>query len=691
MEILSLDFETYYSQEYSLDILSTEDYVVDSRFEEILLGVKHGDQPGYWLTPDRAKHFLRDEVDWGDTAVIAQHAHFEALILSHHHGVRPAMWIDTLSMARALDGPKLKNGLAFLMPRHGLGFKGHEIVKAKGKHYADFTSEEYRQYGAYCVNDCEGEYALAQIFLPQMPADELRVIDTLIRTFSEPVFIGDTSRLRAAVSSERQHKIELLQRIGLVCKACNGSGKDFQLGLIDPTSQLCKKCNGTGVDKKPIGSSNQFANLLRAQGVEPEMKISPTPNPDGSSKYIYAFAKTDPAMQALLEDEDEQVRILAETRVTIKSNIIETRAERFAESAERGVMPVYLSPFAAHTFRVGGGDKRNWQNISGHNEKRPELSVIKASVGAPPGFKCVRADSSQGEARIGAWNAEETALVEAFRRGDDVYSEHASTVFGRPVDRRRVKEDFIPGQIGKVSILGMQYGMGYLKAGAELLKGMLGAPPLQFTMADIETMHIDPNRFLNNQKKISAVNSMPSRLATNDRLIHFIVADALVQRYRQRMMKIVAYWKHLERIIDAMIRGEEIVFGANGCMRTGPEFILMPNGLKLLYKGVKRDQVTGQASYFDGRKQAAIHGAKIMENTTQCLHYILVSKQMLEIGEVLKVGLMTHDDIITVVPDGVAELSRQFMVKTMGKVSEWAAGLPLAGEGKIGQTLLDVK
>jgi DNA polymerase len=689
VDILTLDFETYYDSEYSLDNLTTEDYVVSPLFEEIMLGVKPDNSPGFPLVPDRADYFLRNEVDWERTAVISQHAHFEALILSHHHGVKPALWIDTLSMARALDGPKLKNRLAFLAPRHGLGYKGHEAVKAKGKHYADFTRDEYIQYGNYCVNDCDLEYKLAQIFLPQMPLEELKVIDLLIRAFSEPVFLGDAERLKNAVAAEKQRKIDLLRRINLLCPHCAGTGVN-PTRTLDGLTAPCKKCDGQGTDKKTIGSNEKLVALFRALNVEPETKRSPT-----TGEQIWAFAKTDSGMQSLLDHEDEQVRFLAEARIGIKSNIIETRAERFQHSAERGPMPVYIAPFAAHTFRAGGGDKRNWLNISSkHNENRPELSVIAGSIMAPPGHKIITADSGQGEPRITAWLAGQHDLVAAFAQGRDIYSEHASTVYGRPVDRKRkevvdgkvVFPDYIPGQVGKFSILGMGFGMGWYKASMELLKGYLGAPPIQFTVADLETLQVDANRFLNTPKKTEAVSQMPSRLGLNDRLIHCIVTEALVQRYRKRVEMIPKYWNLMEDVINAMIRGEEMVFGAHGVMRTGKDCIWMPNGLKLRYDGISRD-ADANATYFNGRTRTKIHGPLLTENTVQCIHYIIVSRQLLEIAEVLKVGLTTYDDVVAVVPQEAANEALAFMVQALGKTPAWAAGLPLIGEGKIGDTL----
>jgi DNA polymerase len=46
MELITLDFETYYSREYSLSKITTEAYVRDPRFEVIGVGVKLNNQYG---------------------------------------------------------------------------------------------------------------------------------------------------------------------------------------------------------------------------------------------------------------------------------------------------------------------------------------------------------------------------------------------------------------------------------------------------------------------------------------------------------------------------------------------------------------------------------------------------------------------------------------------------------------------
>ena len=676
MDLLVLDFETFYDQAYSLSKMSTEAYVRDPRFETILLGVKVNETPGFWLLPDRAEHFLKTEVDWKNTAVVAHHAHFDGLILSHHYDCRPAFWIDTLSMARVVDGPKAGNSLEELCARHGIGAKGDYVRFAKGKRGADFSAAETREYGAYCVNDCEKEYLLANLFLPKFPQSELALVDLTVRMFTEPTFVGDVAKLARAVASERARKVELLRGLGAVCPACKGEA--LLASLLGESA--CRVCAGSGVDKRPFSSSDKFANLLQTVGVEPPMKRSNT-----TGELIPAFAKTDPGMQELLEHEEELVRALAQARLAVKSTIVETRAESYQHMSERGPLPVYIKYGGAHTLRWAGGDGTNWQNLSNSNKNRPEMAALKESVMAPPGHRIVVADSGQGEARTLAWLANHHELVRAFAEGRDVYSEFASDIYGRPVDRKRVAEDYIPGQVGKVSVLGLGFGMGWFKLSIELLKGMLGNPPIQFTMKDLEALHVDANPFLNNTGKVQKVSEMPSRLELNDRFIHCIVAEHLVRHYRGRNQPILAFWDLMDKVINAMIRGEEMVFGAHGVLRTSHERIHLPTGLELRYRGIERDE-RGESSYFNGRERTKLYGGLLTENIVQCLHRCAVAEQMLEISQVLKVALMTHDDVACVVPEEAAEDALRFMVQVMGRAPEWARGLPLVGEGGIGQT-----
>ena len=48
MNIVTIDFETYYDKTYSLSKMTTESYIRDERFEVIGVAVKMGDEPTVW-------------------------------------------------------------------------------------------------------------------------------------------------------------------------------------------------------------------------------------------------------------------------------------------------------------------------------------------------------------------------------------------------------------------------------------------------------------------------------------------------------------------------------------------------------------------------------------------------------------------------------------------------------------------
>ena len=105
----------------------------------------------------------------------------------------------------------------------------------------------------------------------------------------------------------------------------------------------------------------------------------------------------------------------------------------------------------AATGRLSSSDP-NLQNIP----IRTELSRrIRAAFVAPPGYLLVSADYSQIELRILAHFASDPALIEAFRRHEDVHAATAAETFG--VDRAAVTSD--QRRIAKVLNFGIAYGL----------------------------------------------------------------------------------------------------------------------------------------------------------------------------------------------------------------------------------------
>jgi DNA polymerase len=417
MKIIALDFETYYDKEFSLKKLTTEEYIRDSRFEVIGVGVKEDDgSPATWFsgTQTQIKKYL-DSLDLGQHLVLAHNAMFDAAILHWHFGISPRGWLDTLSMARALHTIEVGGSLAALAEYYELGAKGTEVIKAEGKRRTDFTAEELAAYGEYCKNDCDLTLELFRILSQDYAKEELKLIDLTIRMFSEPVLELDQVVLK-------EHLADVMRTKAVLMAA-------------------------TELDKEMLMSNPRLAEVLRGYGVEPPMKTSPT-----TGKETYAFSKTDEDFKALLEHENPTIQAVVAARLGVKSTLEETRTQRFIEIAGRGTLPIPLRYYAAHTGRWGGDDKVNMQNL-------PRSSNLKDAIIAPEGYMMIDSDSSQIEARTLAWLAGQDDLVEAFERGEDVYKKMASAIYMKPEADITKDERFV----GKTTILGAGYGMGAAK------------------------------------------------------------------------------------------------------------------------------------------------------------------------------------------------------------------------------------
>jgi len=422
--IVTIDFETYYDKDFSLSKITTEQYVRDPRFEIIGVGVKMDHHPTDWYSGEDFGTFLRS-MDYSDKAILCHNTAFDGAILSWHFGIKPKLWLDTLSMARPIHKVEVGGSLKALAQHYKLGQKGDEVVRALGKRRGDFTPQELDAYASYCVQDVDLTYALFQKLRPKLSARELLEIDLTLRMYTEPVIELDTTRLQQHLEGVQAKKAALLDKLGGEEKA-----------------------------KKILMSNDKFASLLVALGVEPPTKVSPT-----TGKTTFAFAKTDRGMTDLKNHESAAVRAVVEARLGTKSTIEETRTEALMGVAERGPLPIMLNYYGAHTGRFSGGDKLNLQNLPSRGN-----NAIRRALCAPPGHKIIACDLSQIEARMLAWLAGQEDLVTAFRDGRDVYCDFATDVYGKTITKADKKERFV----GKTAVLSLGYG-----AGAEKFREML--------------------------------------------------------------------------------------------------------------------------------------------------------------------------------------------------------------------------
>ena len=605
MDIITLDFETYYDKDYSLSKITTEEYIRDPRFQVIGVGVKVNDGKTKWFTGPHG--YIKQELaeyDWANSAVLAHNMMFDGAIMSWRFNIRPKVLFDTLCMARAIHGVEKSASLKALAENYAVGEKGTEVLDAKGKRRNDFTPEELGAYSRYCVNDVELTYDIFTIMMSRgFPKSELKLIDLTLRMFTEPTIGLDRERLETHLEKTQLMKEDLLKSAGVE-------------------------------DKADLMSNPKFAALLGKFGVPCPMKISPT-----TGNMTYALAKSDQGMKDLLEDDDPHVQALAAARLGVKSTLEETRTQRFIDIAGRGLLPVPVRYYAAHTGRWGGDDKINLQNLP---SRGPNAKALKKCIVAPEGYSIVESDSSQIEARMLAWLAGQDDVVQTFASKGDVYKKMASAIYN--VDEADVTKD--QRFVGKTTVLGAGYGMGGEK----------------FQLA----------------LKNSGVDITKGEAAK------------IIGIYRETNDMISNMWKQAGSMLRYMVRGDAMPFGKDGVLGvdTYAPGIVLPNGLLIRYdelEEAENEKGGTEYSYKTRMGRTRIYGGKVVENVTQALARLIIGEQMLRISKKYRVVLTVHDSIVCCVPDQEAEACKSYVEECMRWVPAWAEGLPVDCEAGIGK------
>lgn len=603
MDLITIDFETYYDREFSLSKMTTEEYVRDPRFEVIGVGVKLNNNETEWASG--SKEQIRDFLhtfDWGEAMFLAHNTVFDGAIANWLFDITPRVYTDTLCIARAVDGVEVSGSLRALAERYSLGTKGIEVENALGKHRADFTSEELSRYGDYCVNDVDLTYDLFKIFAPNFPREELKLIDLSLRMFVEPTLDLDLGLLEQHLIETRDHKDKLL--------AC------------------------AGVDKKDLMSNAKFASLLEGLGVKPPTKISPT-----TGKETFAFAKTDEDFKALSDHEDPQVQSLVSARLGNKSTLEETRTQRFIDISKRGLLPVPVKYYAAHTGRWGGDDKINLQNLPSRGVAGKKL---KKSIIAPEGHTLIEADSSQIEARVLAWLAEQKNLVDAFANDEDVYIKMASRIYGVPEEDVTSEQRFV----GKTTILGAGYGMGAVRFREQL-------------------------------------KNFGTDISESE-------AARVIKIYREANRDIYNLWKAAQNTIVYLSRGDALPLGRNNLLQVDVDryALRLPSGLLLRYNDLLGEQgeMGIEYTYQTRRGRTRIYGGKVIENVCQALARCIIGYQMLEVSKKYKVVLTVHDSIVCCVRDEEVTTAQDYVETCMRMIPQWAEGLPIDCESGVGKS-----
>jgi len=638
-KIITIDFETYWdSKEYTLSKMTTEEYIRHDLFHAFGCCVHEfgTDSPITWVRGEGLREYFSG-IDWGRTAVLAHNAQFDVSIMEWRYNARPCFIFDTLSMARALRGVEVGNSLAKLANDFGLAPKGNAVYSTNG--LSELTPVVEEELASYCKHDV---YLCEEIFkrlVVNYPAKELRLIDMTLKMYTRPLLLLDQPMLIKALAEEGNAREQLLQRLG--------------------------------VEDAELASNPKFAELLTKLGVVPPTKTSKT-----TGKTTLALAKNDALFQTLLNSEREDVALLCQARLKVKSTTERTRAQRFLDISKRGALPVPLSYYGAQTGRwtAAKGSAINMQNL-----KRG--SFLRKAIMAPEGYQLVVGDLSQIEPRVLAWLSDYEDMLDIFKGGGDPYAAFGAQMFNIPNLTKETHPDL--RQSAKSALLGCGYGLGWASFASQLLVGFLGAPPVRYSKDFAKKLGVDSEyaqafvKWDGNDEKLFDI---PHTCSTQELLHHVLAAKAIIDTYRRTAYPVVAFWSLCETALHrSLVNGEELVYK---CITFRKGEIELPNGMKLLYPDLryeKDDKGRSQAVY--GPHATKLYAGKITNNITQALARIVMTDGMLRVAKKYPIAGTVHDELIAVVPDDEVVDAKTWVLAQMTMEPPYMKGIPLDADG----------
>jgi hypothetical protein len=651
MQITTLDFETFWSQDYSLSKMTPLEYVMDPRFELISCAVKIDHHPTDVLFGEAEIRRTFAKLDWSKKLVIGHNmSAFDSYIMAYKLQINPRMWGCTLAMARPIHAKTTGLSLARLVAHYADQLRAMGIspvkdntalVQTRGKRLADFTPAEIEAMRVYNTDDDDQCYGLFQLLRRHYTAAELWQIDALIRMRTEPRFDLDRPRLEVAASIERDRKHAALLELA----------KMLGLDRSDPAAAV-------EAVRTELASAPKFAALLEQRGVEVPMKPG-KPNPDGSVKMIPALAKTDEAFLELQEHEDTVVATAALCRLDVKSTLLETRIAKLLRADElAGKLPVPLRYCGADTTGRDSGEEYNMQNLPRINPDKPKVSdSLRFAVKAPPGYVVMVADQSGIELRVNhfLWKVPSSMALFQANAEADLYREFAARYYAKTPEQI-VKQE---RQFGKVCQLGLGFGSGAITF----------------------------RRMARTQYGVRLTEEQ---------------AESGVVTWRGEYTEITDGWKRCAQGVLDIADGYSSAVDPWGLVHTCPEGFVLPSGRLIRYPNLRKEE---DGEWPDGRTKwswfygvgkantARITGPKADENIVQALARDSIFDCALEFFKLtgLRPALRVHDELVYVVPEKEAETLLALLQSLLRRPPTWWPQLVVWSEGSFGPNYGEAK
>ncbi len=651
MQLITLDFETYWDTNHTLSKMSPTEYVMHPETEIQSVSIKIGSEDTFVVFGEEKIERTLRSIDWSNAMALGHNmSGFDAMILAWRFNINPKMYACTAAMARSKYsktgysvGGKFLTGVSLkkLAAEFGVGAKlDLEATNTKGKHLCDFTPQELAAMSEYNKVDTDLCFELFRKMYPKFPKQEMELIDMTTRMLVEPKFLLDYDMVEDALKQVQTEKRESLVNLAKTLGLDIAHNAVELMGLDQPDLESDVRAM--------LASSAKFAQLLDTLGVPAPEKISKT-----TGKPTFALAKTDDEFIALQNHANPLVAAAARARLEVKSTLLETRLQAFMRAADacEGRVPVPLKYAGADTTGRWSGEQYNMQNLPRIGPKPKASDALRKSLRAPAGHKVIVADLSGIELRVNhfLWKVPSSmALFRADPEKADLYKDFASSLYD--VDLQAVTKE--QRQVGKVAHLGLGFGAGApaFKKVAKLMAGI--------DITDGESVNI-------------------------------------VNKWREEYVQIAEGWRRFQDCLPAIAQGTEEMIDPWGLCVTEHQAVRLPSGRRIYYPDLVRERDNGKTEwwYGNGRTRARIYAGKGVENLVQALARDVIAEHAIKFKRQtgLLPSLTVHDELVYIVPEADAQESLAALQGIMRQGVSWWPELVTWSEGDVADCYGDAK
>jgi DNA polymerase len=616
-----LDFETFSSSD--LKVVGLENYVKSKDFAVTIIAWAFDVGPVkalMWPNTDELPPEIVTHIENGGE-LRAWNASFEREVIQQHYkvSVSPAQTICTMQKAAAYGLPLglLKAGQAMKLAQIKDETKRNLMLRMSkprtGKTPYHEDPQEFiklTELRDYCIDDVRAERALDDVIPELHPFEQkLSILDRAINENGVKIDTLMVARLMTA-------SIREIQDIGTACRVLTGGA------VTSPgtqTERLLNWLHANGLTMPNVNKENveKAINQVAEGTVRQVLRLRQMAAKSSTAKLG--------KMNSIKSVQDDRARYLLQFY----------GAGRTGRWAGRGIQPQNLprvpDGFNPEITAKLAADTMGLRTFFAS----PMDAISKCLRGcfiADQGKVLLSVDLSQIEARVLAWLAVQDDVLDAFRKGEDVYT----------VQAKKVGSD--DRQLGKVLVLACGFGMGWVKFRETAAKS-----PYFVDLTDEQ-------------------------------------AKDYLYAWRRSNPMIVGYWQIVEDAVRASVRYPGTVIGlTNGmAVRTGNGVtqIRKPNGVKLTYHNMR---VENGGLVFDGVNSLTkkwgterTYGGRLCENLTQSIARDVMAEQMLREPDGLV--MTVHDEIVWETTQASGDHRRY-----LPKAPAWASDLPVDGKIVIGK------